>query len=156
MADGDGPDHDESDEGTGIERGGQPREAADPSSGRPGRVAAGLGILVALVAGGIVGFVVGGGAGDGAAADNPDLQALCIVVGTLDDEALDRLDEGESSLDDPLRFRLSAIPQLARAASQRDGAPEGLAEVAMQVNQGVTRVQPEEIRTRVEELRTYC
>lgn len=156
MARGDGPDHDEADDGASIERNGEPPDAVDPSAGRPARAAVGLGILVALVAGGIVGFVLGGGTGDGSAPDNPDLQALCIVVGTLDDDALDRLEAGESSLDDPLMFRLSAIPQLAQAASRGDGAPEGLAEVASRTNQGVTRSRVDELRAGVEELRTYC
>lgn len=158
MARGDGPDHDEADEGTSIERGGDPPEAADPSAGRPARAATGLGVLVALVAGGIVGFVLGGGAGDDGttSSDAPDLQALCIVIGTLDDDALDRLDAGDFSLDDPLLFRVSALPQLAQAAGQGAEAPEGLAEVATQFNEGVTRMQSEEIRTHVDELRTYC
>ena len=156
MAHADDPDQDAVDDGPSIERNRQARGATDPSTGRPGRAAVGLGVLVTLVAGAVAGFVLGGSVGDGAASDNPDLQALCIVVGMLDDAALDRLEAGESSLDDRLMFRISAIPQLAQAASRGDGAPEGLAEVATQTTQGLTRMQPEEIRTRVEELRTYC
>lgn len=155
MARGDGSDHDEADDGASIERGGEPRHAAGASTGRPGRVAAGLGLLVALVAGGIVGFLLGASASDDAP-DDPALQALCIMVGALDDAALDRLSADGSSIDDPLLWRISAIPPLAQAASRGNGAPDGLAEVATQFNQGATRLQFEDLPPLVEELRTYC
>ena len=152
-----GPDHDDIDDGPSIQRGEErPTEAAGPSTGRPARAAVGLGILVALVAGGLVGFMLGRGVGDGDSSDNPDLRALCIMVGTVDDAALDRLGAGESSLDDPLMFRVSAIPPLAQAASRGDGAPDGLAEVAAQFNQRATRLQLDDLPALVEELRTYC
>lgn len=156
MADGDAPDHDEVDDGTSIERDGEPEEAGSPPDDRLGRGVAGLGMLVALVAGAIVGFVVGGGTGGGSTSDDPDLQALCIMVGAVDDDDLDRLESGGFSVDDPLLARLSAIPQLALAAGGGDGAPEGLAEAAAQVDQGVTRLQFDEVREEIEELRTYC
>lgn len=152
MARGDGPDHDEADDGATIERDEQPHEAARPSPGRPARAAVGLGILVALLAGGLVGFVLGGGA----TSDDPDLQALCIMVGAVDDDALDRLEAGELSMDDPFRSRIGAIPPLARAASEADGAPEDLAEAATQVTQGATRLEFDELREGFETLRTYC
>lgn len=153
MARGDGPDHDGADDDASIERGDDPREAADPSTGRPARAAVALGILVALVAGGLVGFVLGGGAGGESTSDNPDLQALCIVVGTLDDEALDRLEAGEV---DDSTARIGAIQPLAEAATAGDGQPQGLREAADQVHQAATRMQLEELRSHLEELRTYC
>lgn len=156
MADEDEPGHDPADDGTSIERDGGPREAGSPPDDRLGRGVAGLGMLVALVAGAIVGFVVGGGTGGGSTSDDPDLQALCIMVGAVGDGALDRLEAGEFSVDDPLLARISAIPQLARAAGGGDGAPEGLAEAAAQVNQGVTRLQFDEVHEGIEELRTHC
>ena len=155
MAQANGSDHDEVDGGPSIKRSAGP--AARSSRRRPGPTAVGLGVLVSLLAGGIIGFLLGGGAADDRAASaHPDLQALCIVVGALDDTALDRLASGEFSVDDPVVARISAVPALAQAASGGDGAREDLVEIARQFNQRATRLQFDDLPQLVEELRTYC